>query len=397
MISGKSVALERAPDASPGWMEGRRFAIVVGSLNLGGAERQAVMLARHLADAGSLVTVWGLADPGGEAARLCEAGGIPWRHFPFRPPERRRDWAREFIAFARVLRRERPDVLLPYYMLANTMCGLVWRLTGAQTCVWNQRGGGVHCWRRVERIAARLTPCFVSNSTTGREFLNSEYGVQTDQIHLVPNGVEPPARRADRSSLRQAWKLPQSCFVACMVANLHEGKDHQTLIRAWRLVVHELRGRGKDALLLLAGRPDSTRKELQGLVDELRLDRTIRFLGTVTDVAGLLQCVDLCVFSSLREGCPNGVLEGMAAGLAVVGTDIAGLHDAVGPAGGACLAPPKDEVAFARHVVTLALDPQLRHRLGELNRERVLTEFAPERMAARMSEIIGSQLTRRGS
>ncbi len=55
---------------------------------------------------------------------------------------------------ARALRAARPDVLLPYTMPANIACGLVWRLTGARACLWNQRDAGLQRFgRKLERAA----------------------------------------------------------------------------------------------------------------------------------------------------------------------------------------------------------------------------------------------------
>jgi glycosyltransferase involved in cell wall biosynthesis len=90
--------------------------------------------------------------------------------------------------------------------------------------------------------------------------------------------------------------------------------------------------------------------------------------------------VDLGIFSSRKEGCPNGVLECMAASLAVTGTDIPGIREAVGETGYPWLAPPGDAEALARHILTLARDTNLRERLGDLNRQRIVEHFTPEQM-----------------
>src|SRR5215203_7381277 len=110
-----------------------------------------------------------------------------------------------------------------------------------------------------------------------------------------------------------------------MVADLHSNKDHATLLRAWRKIVMTC-----NAVLVLAGRHDDAYESLVVLSYELGIERNVRFAGHVSDVPGLLSAVDIGVFSSLSEGCPNGVLECMAAGLAVAGTDIEGLREVTG-------------------------------------------------------------------
>ena len=47
------------------------------------------------------------------------------------------------IRLAWALRRARPDVILPYTMRPNVLCGVLRRLAGARFCVWNQRDAGL--------------------------------------------------------------------------------------------------------------------------------------------------------------------------------------------------------------------------------------------------------------
>jgi glycosyltransferase involved in cell wall biosynthesis len=107
----------------------------------------------------------------------------------------------------------------------------------------------------------------------------------------------------------------------------------------------------------------------------------------------LLAAVDVGVFSSRTEGCPNGVLECMAAGLAVAGTDIPGIREALGPEGLPFLAPPGDEERLAEAILDLAESPALRARAGAANRERIRREFTVEGMGARYAAVIRKELS----
>jgi glycosyltransferase involved in cell wall biosynthesis len=144
-------------------------------------------------------------------------------------------------------------------------------------------------------------------------------------------------------------------------------------------------------VLLLAGSLDSsdnTRDATKALAFDLGLGRSVRFLGQVKDVSGLLGAADFGVFSSRFESSPNGVLECMAAGLAVAGTDIPGVREAVGAQGYELLAPPGDAEAMAERILRLASDSALRSRVGEANRARVETEFSPRLMCERTASLM---------
>lgn len=375
-------------------LSGKRLIIVLGSLELGGSERQALLLARYLIrEQSAHVQIWGFNSPG-QTARLCEEYGIPWRIVPLqwssKPVRRLKGLAR----FAWTLRRARPDVILPYTMFPNVMCGLTWRWTGARLCVWNQRDGGVErMGERIERWATSQTPWFVSNSQHGAEFMVQTLGVKPDRIWVIRNGIELAKPESDRTEWRSQLEVHDDCFLACMVANLSAFKDHATLLKAWRKVVDRLDAVGRQAVLLLAGRFDHTRELLKALAYDLELGRCVRFLGKVDDVSGLLSSVDLGVFSSRLEGCPNGVLECMAAGLAVAGTDIPGIREAVGPNGYPFLAPPGDAEALADRIVELAVNQELRAELGTANRHRIEMEFSPHRMCEEMVDLLSIGLS----
>jgi glycosyltransferase involved in cell wall biosynthesis len=290
--------------------------------------------------------------------------------------------AEQFAGLSRVresLRQLRPDILLPYTFVPNVICGLLWKWMGARVSVWNQRDEGVTPFvAQWSRAAAQRTPAFISNSVAGAEFLLRELGVDSAKLRIIENGIEPPPPKRDRRSWRAGLEVGDDTFLACMVANLHDNKDHGTLLRAWKRVVDRMNGR--KPLLVLAGRHDGAYESLASLARELNLNGHVRFAGQVLDVPGLLSAADLAVFSSYIEGCPNGVLESMAAGLAVAGTDVAAIRTVVGPAGKQFLAPPKDDESLAAAILKLADDAELRRSLGTQNRQRVADHYTAARM-----------------
>jgi len=378
-------------------LSGRRIVFVFNTLDLGGAERQGLLLARHLLrEEGARVEVCGFTGPG-RLSELCDAWGIPWRVISVAWGEGRKRRARALLCLATGLRHAHPHVLMPFTVLPNILCGLVWRWTGARLCVWNQRDEGRGLTGTLlERRALAGTPLFISNSRHGAELLSTSLGVPPARIHVVYNGVEPLQPEGDRQSWRARLGVDDGCFLACMVANLHNYKDHETLLRAWRRVADACATNGRQAVLLLAGRFDNMHDHLKALAYDLELGRAVRFLGKVDDVAGLLAAVDLGVFSSRCEGVPNGMLECMTNGLALAGTDIPGIREALGQDGLPWLAPPADDEALATRILALAADPALRVSLGEQNRRRVAEVFAPARMYAEMTAVIAGALPHKG-
>jgi len=372
-----------------------RALVVLDGLRLGGAERQAIVLARGLSEAcGVDARIVGFQGPG-TAAALCEKHGVPWSVLPFVWERKKNQRIRQLLGLAMEMRSYSPQLVLPYTMKPNVACGLVWRLTGARLCMWNQRDEGrQRLPPRWERLAVKLTPWFASNSQHGAEFVIG-LGAPPDRMRVIHNGVLPEPPRSDRAKWRSRLDLEETAFVATMVANLHGYKDHATLLNAWRVVVDHLQT-GSTPTLLLAGTPENTALALKAQAFDLELGRSVRFLGAVEDVSGLLLASDCCVFSSQFEGVPNGVLEGMAAGLAVVATDIPGIREAVGDSRCAILTPPGDAERMAEAILEVARNPAQARAMGRAGQERIRQEFTPEKMVRESVEWIEEGLRRVG-
>ncbi len=376
-------------------LRGARLLCVFRSLELGGTERQALAVADYLRrDRGADVRVWGLCRDAGRFARLCDERGIPWEATPLDWPPGRAGQLRSVAAFALRLRRRRPDVVLPYTWFPDVLCGLAWRASGARLCVWNHRDEGIVLDRsRLHRAAVAMTPCFISNSEHGKRFLRDAYGVSPERIAVIRNGIVLAEAVEDRAAWRRRVGLGAERVAAVMVANMLAYKDHSTLLSAWRKVVDRA-GPAGPPVLLLAGRIDETLVgALKALAFDLRLGDAVRFLGAVDDVAGLLRAADLCVHSSRTEGCPNGILEAMAAGLPVAGSDIPGVREAVGPEGHRFLAPPGDAEALADRAAVLLSDGALRASLGASLRERAARMFDAREMCEGTAQFVESKLS----
>lgn len=96
-------------------------------------------------------------------------------------------------------------------------------------------------------------------------------------------------------------------------------KGHDLLLPAVRRLIEE----GYRIRLLIAGGG----KNFEKYKTEYKNFDQIEFFGRVTDIASILKKSDFMVVPSLIDSCPNTVLEGMNAGLAVYGSNTGGIPD----------------------------------------------------------------------
>lgn len=140
-------------------------------------------------------------------------------------------------------------------------------------------------------------------------------GAPGERTHNIPNGVDLPRFAAVREA--RGNDVPK---VACLIGRVVPIKDVKTFLRSMRTVVNEI----PDAQGWIAGPQDEDPeyvKECQGLVASLGLDKNVTFLG-FQKIDELLPKVGVLVLSSISEALPLVILEGFAAGVPTVSTDV---------------------------------------------------------------------------
>ncbi len=233
-----------------------------------------------------------------------------------------------------------------------------------------------------QRLAYRTAHRVVANSSAGADRLRQE-GVPADRTLLIPNGV-------DLSQFPIAGPRSRRRIVAT-VANLRPEKGHDVLLRAAALVRHRV----PDARFRIIG-DGPMRAPLQALAASLGVDEIVQFLGHREDVAALLATSDLYAFPSRTEAFPNGLIEGMAAGLPVVASGVGGILELVSDRRNGLLVPPDDAAALADALIELMDTPPLADALASAARRTIEARYSFERMVTAFTDLYISELTARG-
>ena len=175
--------------------------------------------------------------------------------------------------------------------------------------------------------------------------------------------------------------------VLCL-AHIHPWKNQVFLIQALESLVKRI-----DFELWFMG----TRNESEYSREFLRMVKRNPWCkhigsGDAKVVRKILSEVDVLILPSVEDNCPMAILEGMAAGLPVVASNIGGVPDLVDPGKTGLLFDPHDANSISHAVETLLKDQTLMERMGSAGRERARTEFSIQAIARRQLEVYSEVL-----
>ena len=363
--------------------------IVIGTLKgMGGAERQAILLAEQLLKRGFNVKL--IAFSGGNTEALLKSRGIPYQVYPFNGYRPIKNNLMPLLRLALFLKRLKPYAFIPYITLNSKYIGLIWKFTGAKFACWNQRDEGREVYgSRLEKISANNVPVIISNSLPGKDAIIKKVGISKNKIKIINNGIEIPSGLTNEVDWRQLLNLSPQTKIVSMLASIYKYKDHTTLLKAWKTVLESFCDTPTLPVLILAGTFKGMENQLKTLCYDLRIANNVYFIGATPHTNALIEQSELVVHSSNKEGCPNAVLEAMALSKPVIATDIPGNVQAMGTKyANYCLSKPNNHHDFAIKTVKLLNDENLNSDIGSYNLQRIKDEFSINKMVNSYLQLI---------
>jgi glycosyltransferase involved in cell wall biosynthesis len=231
------------------------------------------------------------------------------------------------------------------------------------------RGQKLQAWllRRVGKVVS-LTGMMARQleAMGAKDVIVAHDGIRLERFENIPN----------LSQVRLGLSISGSAFVACYAGRLHT----MNMSKGLDVFVEAVAG-VRDVVFLLVGGPaeqvESLRRQWvsQGLPE-----KDFIAVGSVppTDVPRYLAAADVCLITSPRneffanETSPMKLFEYMAAGKAIIASDLPSTREVVRHGESAYLVPPSDVDALADALRTLRDDPALRQKLGEMAKQVVV-------------------------
>ena len=298
--------------------------------------------------------------------------------------------ARSVARLAHLIRSERPHILHTHTAKAGAIARAASLLAGAARprVVLHTFHGHVlkgyfdprrtALFRQVERALARASDVLVAVSPEVRDELVELRVAPREKFVVIRLGIPLEERLGDPTAdedYRHLYGIPSGAFVVGWVGRMTGVKDTAAVLD----IVRAARERGVDAVLCMVGDgPD--RERLEQLAHELGIARVCYFVGYQEDVAGYYRLFDAFVLPSVNEGTPVSAIESLASRTPVVANRVGGVPDVVRDGIDGFLVEPGDVDGAAEKLETLAANPELRARMGEAGRSRVLERYSVPRL-----------------
>jgi len=364
---------------------------IPGIDRVGGAEQQAILLAKGLRRRGWRVSVVALSGTGGAAAAELEDAGVR-----FLSLEMRKGLAdpRGWLRFHSWLCRERPDVLhahLPHAAwlarwsrLAAPVPLVVDTLHSSSTGRMG-RHFGYACSRWLpDHVTAVSQAAAASHMAAGM--------VSQSRLSVIWNGIDVDRWQPDAQGRAQARRElgVGDEYLWLAVGRLETVKDYPSLLLAMTRTPEKTR------LLVLGAGPRES--ELVELAERLGLKQRVRFAGFAPNVVRWMRAADGFVLSSRYEGLPMVLLEAGACGVPVVATDVPGTREVVVNGETGWLAPAGDAQKLAKTMMKLMyMPPDAQHAMGERARRYVAEHFSLEAVLDRWERLYAELLERKNA
>ena len=378
---------------------------IIARLNVGGPAIHTIYLSKRLSDGDfkTLLVCGPVREEEGDMGYLAETQGVQ----PMFVPELGRELSpaddlNAFFRLRRIIKEYKPHIIHTHTAKAGTLGRLAAMSIDGLT-LSRKRIKRVHTFHghvfhgyfnkiktsiflAIERMLARGTDAIVAISDSQKKDLSATYRIAPpERIRKVELGFNLAPFldcRQHKGRLRRKIGVDENTVLIGIVGRLVPIKNHNLFLESAQILINK--HPDQEIKFLIVG--DGECKE--NLKDSCRLmgiSRHVVFLGWIKDVSEVYADLDILALTSINEGTPVSIIEGMASSVPVVSTDAGGVNDLMGK-------PLMEEAGFRvceRGILCPQDDPQsfagaITHQLnsghqGKEERMRVARDFVVER------------------
>lgn len=340
----------------------QRICIFIESLDLGGAEKQGLLLAKALKndhDIRMVVLRGELSEK--EYLALVQREGLALTILEGHPLQK-------LFQLTALLRGQRIRILFCYLASANFYGALAGKMAGVP-CIL---GGIRNCvLSPVKFVVQRLLHNHLLSGTIFNNYSGAQSlirkGFKESKSYVIPNGIEVNGY-IHKSSNSGTTNL-------ITIARFVPQKDHSTALRAFHYLVNKLLDDEIDLHYTIIGY-GKLEQEIRTAIRTLDLTRQVSVVIKPENKEDYLRGAHIYLSTSLFEGTSNSILEAMAYGLPILATDVGDNALLVKHGGNGFVFPVGDYAVLAHKLKELILQPKLREEMGIQSHRRLQNHYS---------------------
>lgn len=291
-----------------------------------------------------------------------------------------------------IIRRERPDIVHTHTAKAGTLGRVAAILAGVPVKIHTFHGHifdgyfspvKARIFVYIERFLALFTDKVISVSRRVEDDIVDRLRVaRRERSAVIPLGLELDkflVCENKRGMLRKKIGVAEGVLLIGIVGRLVAIKNHAMFLRAARIIVDKEPTMKVKFLVIGDG---ELKAALGKYARELGLGNSVIFTGWLEDLVAAYSDLDVVVLTSLNEGTPVSLIEGMASARPVVATAVGGVIDLVSDQETGLLVKSDDPHDLSDKVISLIRDSDARSRLGKNGRESVKEKYSKNRLVA---------------
>lgn len=226
----------------------------------------------------------------------------------------------------------------------------------------------------IDKAVSKSVCCFITSSRAATERLQKVLRLPKDKVFSIHNGVERRLLTSDVSSIRRRLGIDNyDGVVFGVVAQLVPRKGHIVLLNAVNQLIH---AKGKSNFVILIEGLGPLKNQLEDFVRDNNLGQHIQFVGHEENIADFMYVLDVLILPSIKdEDFPNVILEAMACGKPVIGSNLAGIREQIIHGETGLLADPGDSVMLMEHIKKITDSKEERAKMGRKAKEHFNNAF----------------------
>ena len=295
------------------------------------------------------------------------------------------------ISLRKIINEIKPDLV----HLNNGYSGMhEWMLAGRLNgikVVAHDRGTKFPCTYRT-KIFAKLLDAIICVSDNYKNNVTKQ-GITVKRLKRVYNGLdinllEKRESLINASELMSEFNLASGQPLVGILGNITRWKGQHVVVRA----IEKVKRQYPAIKCLIVGkvvmRSDAYKKELDEYIRDKNLENNIIFTGFRADVPNILNMLDILIHASIEpEPFGRVILEGMAAGKPIIGTNSGGTPEQIINGETGILVPMDDPDKMAEAIIFYLSDMQNAKLIGERGRQRLAQNFSVRKMTNEIEEI----------